>query len=209
MGGSVVSGFLDPEGSAIVSKALDALQPPDPVHGAAPARSRAQRRADAFVLMAERTHGGALPDSRPITGADIVVGHAILARHPLDELDELRCEIEGFGAIPRVTAERLTCDCALSRVVMRGGSEVLDYGRRTRVVPRRLRRLVRLRDEHCRYPGCREAAQWCDVHHLRHWLDGGETNLDNLTLLCRRHHVACHEGGWKLARGPDGLALAA
>ncbi len=209
MGGSVVSGFLDPEASAIVSKALDALQPPDPVHGAAPARSRAQRRADAFVLMAERSHGGTLPDSRPITGADIVVGHAILARHPVDELDELRCEIEGFGAIPRVTAERLTCDCALSRVVMRGGSEVLDYGRRTRVVPRRLRRLVRLRDEHCQYPGCREAAQWCDVHHLRHWLDGGETNLDNLTLLCRRHHVACHEGGWKLARGPDGLALAA
>ena len=92
---------------------------------------------------------------------------------------------------------------------MRGRSEVLDYGRRTRVIPRRLRRLVRLRDDHCQFPGCREPAQWCDVHHLRHWLDGGETNLDNLALLCRRHHVACHEGGWKLARGPDGLALAA
>ncbi len=170
------------------------------------ARSRAQRHADALVLMAERSRGGSLPDSRPIAGAEVVVGHATLAGHPLDEL---RCDIEGFGPIPRITAERLTCDCAVSRVVMRGGSEVLDYGRRTRVVPRRLRRLVRLRDEHCQFPGCREAAQWCDVHHLVHWLAGGETNLDNLALLCRRHHVVCHEGGWKLARGPDGLALAA
>lgn len=185
------------------------MQPPDPVHGAERPRSRAQRYADAFVLLAERSQGGTLPASRPLTGADIVVSHEILARHPLTELDALRCDIAGFGPIPRITAERLTCDCALSRVVMRGRSEVLDYGRRTRTIPRRLRRLVHVRDEHCQFPGCREPAQWCDVHHLVHWLDGGETNLDDLALLCRRHHVACHEGGWKLARGPDGLALAA
>jgi hypothetical protein len=209
IGGSVVGGFLDPEASSIVTKAFDALQPPDPLRGGAATRSRAQRYADALVLMAERSLGGTLPDSRPIAGADVVIGHATLAGHPLDELDELRCDIEGFGPIPRITAERLTCECALSRVVMRGRSEVLDYGRRTRIVPRRLRRVVRLRDEHCQFPGCREPAHWCDVHHVRHWLDGGETTLENLALLCRRHHVACHEGGWKLARGPDGLALAA
>jgi Domain of unknown function (DUF222) len=209
IGGSVVNGCLDAEASAIVSRGLEALQPPDPIQGAEPPRSRAQRFADALVLMAERSHGGTLPESRPLTGADIVVDHEILARHPLVELDGLRCDIEGFGPIPRVTAERLTCDCALSRVVMRGRSEIVEYGRRTRVIPQRLRRLVQVRDDHCQFPGCREPAQWCDVHHLRHWLDGGETNLDNLALLCRRHHVACHEGGWKLARGPDGLALAA
>jgi hypothetical protein len=209
VGGSFIRGFVDPEASAILSNALDAIQPPDPVHGGALPRSRAQRYADGLVLMAERSQGGTLPESRPLTGTDVVVGHAVLGRHPLVELEELRCEIEGFGPIPRVTAERLTCDCALSRVVMRGRSEVLDYGRRTRMVPKRLRRLVRLRDEHCQFPGCREPARWCDVHHLRHWLDGGETELENLALLCRRHHVACHEGGWKLARGPDGLASAA
>jgi 5-methylcytosine-specific restriction endonuclease McrA len=47
------------------------------------------------------------------------------------------------------------------------------------------------------------------VHHLVHWMLGGETNLENCALLCRRHHVAVHEGGWKLARGPDGFTLAA
>jgi hypothetical protein len=76
-------------------------------HETEPPRSRAQRFADVLVLMAERSQGGTLPDSRPIAGADIVVDHKILARHPLVELDGLRCDIEGFGPIPRVTAERL------------------------------------------------------------------------------------------------------
>jgi predicted restriction endonuclease len=32
-----------------------------------------------------------------------------------------------------------------------------------------------------------------------HWIHGGETNLDNLVLLCKRHHRMIHEGGWQLA----------
>jgi len=39
---------------------------------------------------------------------------------------------------------------------------------------------------------------------VRHWLDGGPTDLGNLALVCRAHHRAIHEGGWHLARGPDG-----
>jgi hypothetical protein len=205
-GGSFVSGFLDPEASAAVSAALAESQPPD---GEDDMRSKAQRFADGLVLICERSRGGDLPDSRPIAGVEAVIDHATLAGHPTAELDALRCEIAGFGPIARVTAERLVCDCALARIVMKGKSEILDLGRRTRVVPRRLRRAIHLRDQHCQYPGCRAPAAWCDVHHLVHWLFGGETNLENCALLCRRHHVACHEGGWKLARAPDGLVLAA
>ena len=36
------------------------------------------------------------------------------------------------------------------------------------------------------------------------WLDGGPTDLANLVLLCRAHRRAVHDGGWQLARGPDG-----
>jgi hypothetical protein len=200
LGGTVVRGFLDAEASAVITRALDATQPPDAT--GADARSLAQRRADAWLLQARG-------EGTTRAHADIVASYEVLAGRALTELDRLRCDIEGFGPVPRVTAERLLCDCALGRVVMRGTSEILDYGRQTRSVPRRLRRMVVIRDEHCQYPGCREAAAWCDVHHLVHWLHGGGTNLDNLALLCRRHHVACHEGAWKLARGPDGLTLAA
>src|SRR5829696_10091827 len=45
---------------------------------------------------------------------------------------------------------------------------------------------------------------WCEAHHVRHWLDGGPTDLGNLALVCRAHHRAIHDGGWQLIRGPDG-----
>jgi hypothetical protein len=203
IGGSAISGFLDPEASALVATTLDDLQP---VEGRADTRTQAQRRADALVLLCERVRGGDLPESRPITGGEIVMSHEVFAGHPLANLDALQCEIAGFGPIPRVTAERMLCDCALGRVV-RGRSQILDLGRRTRTIPNRLRRAIVLRDQHCQFPGCRAPAPWCDTHHLLQWTRGGETNPHNLALLCRRHHVAAHEGGWKLARGPDGLTL--
>ncbi len=205
-GGSVISGFADPEASATVTAVLDDLQPPD---GAADTRSVAQRRFDALVLLCERARGGNLPESRPIAGAEIMVSEALLSGQPLTHLDVLQCDIEGFGPIPRITAERLLCDCAVGRVVMRGRSQLLDLGRRTRTVPDRLRRAIVLRDEHCQFPGCRAPASWCDAHHLVWWTRGGATSLENCVLLCRRHHVAVHEGGWKLERGPNGLKLAA
>lgn len=204
--GSVVGGFLDPEAHAAVTRTLDDVQPPD---GPGDTRTLGQRRADALVLLCERYRGGGLPESRPIAGAELVVSHDLLHRRALVELDGLRCEIAGFGPIPRITAERLVCDCAIARLVMGADGEVLDLGRRTRTIPKRLRRAIVLRDQHCQFPGCRAPAAWCDVHHLVHWLLGGTTDLGNCALLCRRHHVAVHEGGWKLERGPNGLTRAA
>jgi hypothetical protein len=68
-----------------------------------------------------------------------------------------------------------------------------------------LRRALRGRDRGCRFPGC-ERTRFVDAHHLRHWADGGETSLDNLVLLCRRHHRLMHEGGYSVGRlSQDGL----
>ena len=61
------------------------------------------------------------------------------------------------------------------------------------------------RDQHCRFPGC--AATRCDAHHVRHWAHGGETTLSNLVLLCRRHHRAVHEEGFRVALGATGDVL--
>ena len=81
---------------------------------------------------------------------------------------------------------------------MRHGADggVLDVGRRTRTVSPALRRALAARDGQCRFPGC--AARRCDAHHIEHWADGGETALSNLVLLCRRHHRAVHEEGFRL-----------
>jgi len=80
-------------------------------------------------------------------------------------------------------------------VVMRHAADgsVLDVGRKTRTIPPAMRRALAARDSRCGLPGC--GARQCVAHHVRHWADGGETRLDNLVLLCRRHHRAVHEGG--------------
>jgi hypothetical protein len=80
----------------------------------------------------------------------------------------------------------------------------LDVGRATRVVAPAQRSALTVRDGGCRFPGCDRPVAWCEAHHLRHWLHGGPTDLDNLVLLCRGHHHAVHEGGWRLDRHPNG-----
>jgi hypothetical protein len=80
----------------------------------------------------------------------------------------------------------------------------LDVGRATRVIHPAQRAALAVRDGGCVFLDCDRPLAWCDAHHLRHWLDGGPTDLSNLALLCRAHHRAVHEGGWQLTRGPDG-----
>jgi hypothetical protein len=83
-------------------------------------------------------------------------------------------------------------------------SQVLDVGRSTRVVSPAQRHALAVRDGGCVFPGCSRPVGWCEAHHVWHWLDGGPTDLGNLALVCREHHRAIHDGGWHLARGPDG-----
>ncbi len=104
---------------------------------------------------------------------------------------------DGGIRVGKETARRIACDAAT--VTIRHGSDggVLDVGRRTRTVSPALRRALAARDGQCQFPGC--AALRCDAHHIRHWADGGETALSNLVLLCRRHHRAVHEEGFRLS----------
>ena len=106
------------------------------------------------------------------------------------------------------TARRLTCDASVVVVARAGESSVeagprtvLDVGRRTRTIPPALRRALEVRDGGCRFPGC--GSRFTDAHHIEHWADGGETRLENLLLLCRRHHRAVHEGRARVCRGAD------
>ena len=57
----------------------------------------------------------------------------------------------------------------------------------------------------CVWPGCHRPASWGEVHHLRHWAQGGSTDLANLVTICRAHHWKVHEGGWRLIRTDDGV----
>jgi hypothetical protein len=102
----------------------------------------------------------------------------------------------------RLSAEalrRLACDGALVPVTTRDGEpgEVLDVGRRTRAIPTALRRALWVRDAGCRFPGC-GSRRFLHGHHVRHWMHGGATAIDNLVLLCGFHHRLVHEEGFRV-----------
>ena len=91
----------------------------------------------------------------------------------------------------------------ISRIVMGPDGQPLDVGRTQRVVPAHIRRAVERRDGHCVFAGCTAPTHWCDVHHLVHWIDGGETSVANSGLVCERHHTKVHHG-FRIERDPGG-----
>ena len=85
----------------------------------------------------------------------------------------------------------------------------LDVGAGSEAIPAHLRRAVTVRHPHCAFPGCRQPATVCDVHHLTPRSAGGATALYNLVPLCRFHHlIAIHHWGWTLHLNPDGTTTA-
>ncbi|MCP4471923.1 MAG: DUF222 domain-containing protein [Gammaproteobacteria bacterium] len=160
----------------------------------------AQRRADALTTMAETTlrHG---PVSQPSAERYQVVVH--VTAETLAEGDAGRSELECGQRLAPDTARRIACGGSLLRITEDAAGNPLDIGRKTRAVPPAMQRALRSRDGGCCFPGCIQD-RFVDAHHVRHWANGGETSLDNLALLCRRHHRLVHEGGFGVERTADG-----
>jgi Domain of unknown function (DUF222) len=106
--------------------------------------------------------------------------------------------------IDGITAGRLLCDSVLYRVLVRGKSAIVDYGRATRAVPPPLFNALLVRDTGCRWPGCDRPGHWTEAHHVVWWEHGGVTAPGNLVLLCGRHHHILHRPGWHAHLDPDG-----
>ncbi len=120
-----------------------------------------------------------------------------------DTLTERPLGSTGDGTIlDHLTTETLLCDCVIHRV-QRAGDAILSYGRATRTVPVDLFRATAARDGGCRFPGCDRKIAWCDAHHIHYWRHLGFTELDNLVLLCNRHHHLIHRPGWQLKLLPS------
>jgi hypothetical protein len=128
----------------------------------------------------------------PAVSIDVTVDVDTLAGRPAPDLTSGCCEIAGVGPVSPAIVRMLACDAAIGRVLMRGASEVLDLGRRTRLVTTTQRRALEIRDHGCVEPGCTAPAHWCDAHHKTHWTAHGPTDLTNLELRCRRHHTLQH-----------------
>ena len=102
-------------------------------------------------------------------------------------------EADSRSDLPVETVRRLCCDGSVVPVVEDAQHNPLNVGRKHRIVQPALRRALLSRDKCCRFPGCTHE-KWLDAHHVKHWVDGGETSIENTLLLCglccARHNVA-------------------
>jgi hypothetical protein len=207
----VLRGRLTPEIDAVVIRALNAAE--DQLFREAKAAPKAgrlvddvdarQRRADGLSRLAEVALAAGLDAGT--TGDRYQVVLHVDASASSEDGQEVAFDgaLEVDDAAIHVSAEtsrRLTCDAGIVRMQYADG-QVLDVGRKTRTIPSAIRRALCARDRRCQFPAC--SARRCDAHHIEHWIDGGATSLDNLVLLCRRHHRLVHEGGFTLRRQPD------
>ena len=215
-GGHHVNGFLGTETSATIIGAADAeidawfragLLDGD-------TRTRPELYAAALEAIAARhgltgdQHGQARPLALVLADADTLAGRIPTAESP--NMDPV-CEIVGHGPISPETARRLLCGADTSRVILRGGSEVLDVGMRQRfATSAQWRGLMAAAGGRCEFTGCDAPHDWCQAHHLDPFnprADTGPTDMANLALLCHRHHQAVHEGHFTMTRGPTGITV--
>jgi hypothetical protein len=136
-----------------------------------------QSAADALVSLAQRdTNRDGIRRS-----AAIVIVHVSENAPPF---------IEGGGPISTETAERLACDARRLTIKLRGRD--LVHSRVERCASYAQLRALHKRCDHCQYPGC-TAVRELEAHHIRADECGGKTVLDNLILLCHRHHKLLHD----------------
>jgi hypothetical protein len=217
----VLRGRLTPEVGTLVLKALAAAREslyPKGLRPAAPSPDAsgesvtivpaggedlptfAQQQADALALLAESALHHGLDPGAPGERFQVVVHvDAPVLAHPEQPGQSV---LEDGARVSAETSRRLACDA--SRVVMQHDAEgrVVEIGARTRTIPPALRRALQHRDRGCTFPGC--GLPVGQGHHIHHWAQGGPTTLSNLATLCRRHHRAVHEEGFKVERLPDG-----
>jgi hypothetical protein len=111
-------------------------------------------------------------------------------------------DLAGVGPISTEVARRLACDAKVVFSVEHGDGSILDQKRARRSPTGAQRIEIARRDKGCRFAGC-SFVDFTEVHHMVHWVRGGETNLSNLITLCGRHHRAVHELGWTMKGSAD------
>jgi hypothetical protein len=189
---------LDAADGAVVMAAIDAITDPA-LRDANDRRSPGQVRADALIDICRGSLDGAKTEAGKTQRPQVLLEVDL---ETLEGRQGVRCELDRVGPITGEQARQILCDAGVSRIVTRGKSEILDVGRASRTVNAAQWKALVVRDRGCVAEGCDMPPRWCDAHHMVHWIDGGHSDLDNLILLCRRHHSMWHLGVNFVRAGP-------
>jgi hypothetical protein len=106
--------------------------------------------------------------------------------------------IEGAGLVDPTTLRLFACNPVIRAVLLTPDGGILDLGRTQRLATARQRTALLARDGGCVVPGCTVPGEGCEAHHVVPWDEGGPTDVDNLALLCDRHHSETHQQTWEV-----------
>ncbi len=189
--GTVPGGLFDPVVAEMIRTVLRAEIG---VPAATDTRSTGQRMHDALgSVLARALSGGGLGKTHGVRPQIVVhVPLATATAAPGTPGLPPAWLQDSQAPIPTCVLDRIACDSEVLRAVMSTDGEVLEFGRAKRLFEGPLRRALETRDGGCRYPGCQTHASQCEGHHLRRWIDGGLTNIDEGALLCWFHHTHVH-----------------
>jgi Domain of unknown function (DUF222) len=189
--GVVPSGLVDPTVAEMIETVMRAEIG---VPAASDQRTTAQRRHDALgSVFARVLSGGALGREHAVR-PQVVVQVPLATMQAAPGTPGLPPAWLQDSRAPLCSAEldRLACDSEVRFALLNGDGEVLQLGRSKRLFEGALRRAMETRDGGCRYPGCFAPSSQSEGHHLKRWVDGGLTDLDEGALLCWHHHVHVH-----------------
>ena len=177
---------------------------------AGPARTAGPETAGAAATADPKTSGAAGP-AGPAKQAAAPAGRVAGRERPGAPSPQARRALR--YAVARLAIDFVSGPAGIAAALRQGlldkpwntPSQPLDIGWAASIPPA-IRRAVITRDRHCAWPGgCDRPASACDVHHIRHQGDGGETSVTNCGLFCGFHHDVCiHRWGWRVALHPDG-----
>ncbi len=204
-GSSTPHGHLTPDVTAALETILDALSAPLPAADGMPdERTPAQRRHDALGEAAMRLLRSDCSDALPAAGG---VPVTMLATITLQELiDKAGVATTAHGE-PWSVQQLLTIACEAQGVpvIFNDAGGILAFGRTRRLASKGQRLALVARDGACCLPNCERPAAWAEVHHIHEWLDGDDTDIDNMCLLFRFHHREFEKRGWQVGMSDDGL----
>jgi hypothetical protein len=169
------------------------------------ARPTAFSRADALIEMVQAVMRGDRPDR---SSAELVVSIPVETLHARAAHDpsNIACCADGT-AISSAAARRLACDAGLVAMIEDQRGNILAVGRKQRTISGSMKRALLKRDQTCRFPGC-QSRIFLEGHHIKHWADGGQTELSNLVSTCSFHHRFLHEYGFTIELRDDGTVVA-
>ena len=175
--GTVPGGLLDP----VVAEMMGiVLRAEIGVPAADDTRTTPQRMHDALgSVLARALSGGGLGKNhavRPQVVVQVPLA-AVLAEPGTPGVPPAWLQ-DSRTPMPTNVLDRIACDSEVLRAVMGADGEILEFGRAKRLFEGPLRRALEARDGGCRYPGCHAPASQCEGHHLRRWIDGGLTDID-------------------------------